>query len=151
MVNINLKERFSFKNINFNNLFNSSILFKAGLISLIVVVIDYAVHFYYSSPIETPEYFQFKFIVAFLLTSIFIYNTFKKNIAEMALGALAFAGVFHIVYAFNADSVFFPIIRATEVFGIEGYLEVGAIFFGVHMIGYLIGFMLVKKYIKGGD
>ena len=126
---------------------NKSVFLKAGLIALITVLLDAGTHFYFSHPFETIDYFGLKFGIAFIV-AILVYPKVKKDLQGMVIGATIFALAFQTVYVINDNIPFVNLTRAVEVFGITGGLEVGIAFFFIHLVSFLVGIVIVKRFLK---
>ncbi len=127
---------------------------KSALIGIITIFLDFLIHFFASQPFETLEYFTFKFVIAFGVAFILIGLGFLDSLIGKVAGAFIFASVFHVIYGGLTDGTqivfgeeFININRATMVFGITGFFEVGFVFFIVHGLAFFIG-ALIADLIK---
>ncbi len=117
---------------------------KSLIIAVIAIAFDLLIHFFFSEPFETLEYFGFKFLIAFIVAFV-LYGVLSETRLLKALHSIIFASVFHIIYSDALVGGYLNINRATEAFGITGFFEVGTIFFIVHAIGFYIGLTVADE------
>lgn len=129
---------------------------RALIVAVITVGIDFIFHYLFTNPMETMTYFVIKFLLAFLVASglfnlnHYLQNT-KKRIYIVPLAGLIFSTMMSIYYrAWELAEVHVPIgTRAPDIIGIarENLLAFSGTWWIGHAVFFVIGVLIASRLI----
>ena len=127
---------------------NKNLLKKAGMVSVIAIVLDFFGHYFLSTPMEPFGYFFIKFIIFYVGIVIYL-NWFRKM--PVLFASIVIAGALGVYYnvlpsLYNFETIGIPLSEISFL-GQKGILS--GIYFGIlHVGGLLIGFKYSDRLIK---